>query len=240
MAAVAAASSGACRLDHRSAEAHVNEEPVDVPLMPELLASPVADLIQRWEARALRTSWRGVQMIKSPADAWVLQELVVRLRPEVVVEVGCFRGGTSLFIADLMELSAHGRVITIDHRPGLIDRRVTRHPRISVIEGFALDVVEQVRATISAAAPVLVVEDSNHSSEHTLAICRAYADMVSPGSYLVVEDTHFERGLADGDLPGPAIAVREFLAEDDRFVADRGRESFGITFNPGGYLLRTK
>ena len=38
--------------------------------------------------------------------------------------------------------------------------------------------------------------------------------------------------------PGPAEAVREFLAQTSDFVVDREREKLLLTFNPGGYLRR--
>ena len=39
---------------------------------------------------------------------------------------------------------------------------------------------------------------------------------------------------------GPFEAVDAFLASDDRFLADRSRESFVLTWNPRGFLRRVR
>src|SRR6202035_4372346 len=71
-------------------------------------------------------------------------------------------------------------------------------PMITLIEGSstAPQVVEQVRSRIKPADRVFVMLDSNHRKEHVLAELRAYADLVSPGSYMVAAD-----GIM-GDLKG--------------------------------------
>ena len=75
---------------------------------------------------------------------------------------------------------------------------------------------------------------------------RAYGPMVSPGSYIVVEDTNMDGlPLPDslsylGGQPGPMWAVREYLQAEgaDLFEQDLTRENFVLTFNPGGWLKR--
>ena len=65
----------------------------------------------------------------------------------------------------------------------------------------------------------------------------AYAPLVTPGSYLVVEDTNLNGHPVDSDHgPGPAEAVAEFLERNDGFVRDESKEKFLLTFNPGGFL----
>ena len=84
----------------------------------------------------------------------------------------------------------------------------------------------------------MVSLDSNHSEEHVFEELRLYSDLVTPGQYLVVEDTHLN-GNPSMRLHGdPYAALRRFLKEDDRFEADRSREKFGFTFNPNGWLRR--
>src|SRR5215831_18827380 len=48
----------------------------------------------RWadsHADTLNLSWLGFRLAKCPLDLWIYQELIVRTRPEVIVECGTFR-----------------------------------------------------------------------------------------------------------------------------------------------------
>ena len=72
---------------------------------------------------------------------------------------------------------------------------------------------------------------------------RMYSPMVSPGSYIVVEDTHYDSvPIYPHFGPGPMAAVNKFLAEggSDLFEQDFSREAMVMTFNPGGWLRRKK
>jgi cephalosporin hydroxylase len=83
------------------------------------------------------------------------------------------------------------------------------------------------------------VLDSDHASEHVLSELPSYAPFVTPGSYLIVEDTNVNgHPVMPEHGPGPRETVESFLAESEFSTADVGREKFGLTFNPGGYLLR--
>ena len=91
----------------------------------------------------------------------------------------------------------------------------------------------------AGAGTVLVVLDSDHSRDHVLAEPRAYAPLVTPGSYLVVEDTNINgHPVYEAFGPGPMEAVQDFLKERDDFEADRSREKFLLTFNPRGWLRK--
>ncbi len=87
----------------------------------------------------------------------------------------------------------------------------------------------------------MVVLDSDHHRDHVLNELRLYNGLVSPGCYLIVEDTHFNgHPILPKFGPGPFEAVDEFLRTNTAFVRDRTRERFLLTFNPGGYLKRLK
>jgi cephalosporin hydroxylase len=96
-----------------------------------------------------------------------------------------------------------------------------------------------VRQRAEGASRVLVILDSGHSKEHVLAELHAYAPLVRPGSYVIVEDTNLNGHPVERDHgSGPAEAAAEFLERNDAFVRDERRERLLLTFNPGGYLKK--
>jgi cephalosporin hydroxylase len=184
------------------------------------------------------TTWLGVNVAKCPLDLWIYQELLTRIRPALVVESGTFLGGSAFFLASCMDPLGTGAVLTIDvaAHPGRPE-----HPRITYVTGSSLDpeVLAGARAAAADASPVLVILDSAHDRDHVLAELRAYAPLVTPGSYLIVEDTNLNgHPVLDDWGAGPYEAVEEFLAENSSFVRDVDCEKYYLTFNPGGYLRR--
>ncbi len=185
------------------------------------------------------TFWLGVPTQKLPLDLWVFQELIFALRPDVIVETGTYHGGSSYFYATLCDLMGHGRIITVDiedypNKP--------KHPRVTFLHGSSTDprIVEQVRSLIHAGETVMVMLDSDHRGSHVGEELRLYGPLVTPGSYLIVEDTHFNgHPILPKFGPGPWEAAREFVAANPQFQVDRTPEKFLFTFNPSGYLKRT-
>lgn len=186
------------------------------------------------------TYWFGVPVQKCPLDLWVFQEILFETRPDVVVEMGTYKGGSALFFASMFDLLGRGRVITVDieDQPGK-----PPHPRIEYLLGSSTspEIARQVRERLRPGERVMVVLDSDHSRDHVLEELRLYSDLVTPGNYLIVEDTHFNgHPILPRHGPGPMEAVREFLRRTELFEVDREREKFGLTFNPSGYLKRVR
>jgi cephalosporin hydroxylase len=185
------------------------------------------------------TYWLRVPVQKCPLDLWIYQELLVELRPDLIVETGTAAGGSALYLAGICDLLGHGHVVTID----LVEAERPTHPRISYLSGSSTDpaIIAAVRAEAVHVDSVLVTLDSDHAAEHVLAELHAYAPLVTLGSYLIVEDTNINgRPVLPEHGPGPAEAVAAFLANQADFVVDERREKFGMTFNPGGYLQRVR
>lgn len=188
---------------------------------------------QTWK----NTRWLGHPVNKLPLDLWLYQEMLHELRPDLVVETGTLYGGSAQFLGSVCDLLDHGEVISIDLAP----RATPDHPRVTYLVGSSVadDVVAQVRERARGKERVMVILDSDHSRDHVLAELRAYADVVTPGSYVVVEDTNINGHPVEPDWgPGPMEAIDDFLAETDAFVIDEEREKFLLTFNPRGYLER--
>src|SRR5438045_3390452 len=60
------------------------------------------------------TNWLGAQVGKCPLDLWMYQEIIYRLKPDLIIETGTYYGGSAYFFASLCDLIGKGRVISID------------------------------------------------------------------------------------------------------------------------------
>lgn len=196
-------------------------------------------------------SWMGRPIIQFPQDIIAMQEIIWKVRPQLIIETGIAHGGSIIFYASMLELiGGNGMMlgIDIDIRPSN-RAEIEKHPmskRIKMIEGSSIDkvVVEQVYKFAKDKAPVLLVLDSMHTHDHVLAELKAYSGLVTRNSYLVVFDTLVEDMPVDmfkdrpwGKGNNPKTAVWEFLKMNDRFEVDNDLESkLLITTAPDGYL----
>jgi cephalosporin hydroxylase len=186
------------------------------------------------------TFWLGTRILKCPLDLWIYQEMINELRPDVIIETGTAYGASAHYMCTLCDLVGNGRIITID-----IESQPDRpaHPRLTYILGSSSDekLAASVKSQIAGAKTVLLILDSDHSRDHVLAELKTWADVVTPGSYCIVEDSNVNGHPADPSFgPGPMEAIDAFLAKDSRFEIDSTREKFFMTFNPRGYLKRVK
>jgi len=194
-----------------------------------------------------RTTWLGVRLGQNPCDLWTMQEIICEIQPDVIVETGTWLGGSALYYAMVQEhLHRGGKVVTIDLKDYGLDR-LAKFPayRKNVVfilgDSVAPETLDRVRAEIGPKAKVMVTLDSLHTKEHVLKELRLYSRFVSPGSYLVVQDTNIHGHPVHPNFPeGPMEALMEFLKGRDDFVIDSSREKLLLTFYPNGYLKRIK
>ena len=195
--------------------------------------------------------WMGRPIIQFPQDMIAMQEIIWKLKPQLIIETGIAHGGSLVFYASMLELLGNdGIVLGIDIDIRMHNRaEIEKHPmfkRIEMIEGSSIDkdVVEQVYGFAKAKSPILVVLDSLHTHTHVLNELNAYSPLVTKDSYLVVFDTIVEdmpddffqdRPWRKGD--NPKTAVWEFLKSNKRFEVDKEIErKLLITVAPNGYL----
>ena len=184
------------------------------------------------------TWWRGARVIKCPLDLWIYQELIFELEPDLIIETGTMYGGSAFYFASLLDLLGKGEVVTIDKN--LREGRPA-NPRITYLTGSstAEEMVHEARRRAEDKGVVMALLDSNHKARHVLEELRIYHKLVTPGSYLVVEDTNINGHPVEASFgPGPMEALERFLEENDDFEVDRRREKFLLTFNPHGWLRK--
>ena len=179
------------------------------------------------------TRWKGRQLVKNPLDLWICTEIIYETRPDVIIECGTFRGGSAHFFADMMQaINRRGRVISVDIQP--VEQ--PPHPHVTYVRGDSSSV-----PLPKVSGRVMVILDSDHSKEHVLKELDRFAPLVTPGCYLIVEDSNVGGNPIEPDYGtgGPHAAVMEWIPQNPNFVIDKSKERYILTMNPDGWLLKT-
>ena len=231
------------------------------------------------------TSWMGVFIQQDPSDAFAIQDMLWRVKPDLIIEIGSNTGGGAIFYATIMRAyNPNGKIVTLDVKDISNWNKRNNHRCVGCVLGTehtfwnstgsdALDaaaaaggVVDEAakmihfikgRVTtkevqnrieqefVSKAKTVLVIEDASHQYPATLHNVEASYRWVTPGSYLLVQDTKMDRfvgglGKKYGNLKfGPMRSVDEFVAKHgDKFVVDRRFEYLLYSQHHRGFLRR--
>ena len=183
--------------------------------------------------------WMGIRTLKNPLDMWIYQEIIYKVQPDVIIEIGSAKGGSTLYFANLLDCIGKGIVISIDiNRAGY----KAKHKRIMEITGdsSSLEIIKKV-SELCKDKIVLVNHDSNHNKEQVLRDLKNYSPLVSLNSYFIVEDglvDIFEEPIKAGIKEGPLMAIEEFLEINNNFVIDKECERYILTYCPFVYLRR--
>lgn len=204
--------------------------------------------------------WLGRPVIQYPQDILAVQEIIWKVKPDLIIEIGIAHGGSLIFSASILEMNAicggpqDAEVLGVDIDIRLHNlREIEAHPmfkRISMIEGSSInaEIIGQVKKKAADKSKVMLCLDSNHTHEHVLAELNAYASLVSIDSYCIVFDTVIEDLPDDmfSDRPwgkgnNPKTAVWEYLKTHSEFEVDKSvQHKLLITVAPDGYLKRVK
>lgn len=222
----------------------------------------------------------SVPIIQYPQDMIALQELIWRVKPDLIIEAGIAHGGSIIQSASIQAMMDYQeavlsnsvidplkptrKVLGLDidirqHNKEVIENHFLA-ARIDMIEGSSIseEVIKAVHEYTEPFSNILVILDSNHTHDHVLAELKAYAPLVSKGSYCVVYDTVIEdlpasqfpdRPWGPGDNPKTALHEYLRLLQDNeikgidgsslRFEINKQIEAkIQITVGPDGYLKR--
>jgi cephalosporin hydroxylase len=194
-----------------------------------------------------KTSWLGVPCWKLPFDAFVIQELIFKLKPDWIIETGTGKGGSAMFYASICELMHKGNIITVDieniNRDDIRNHKWSN--RINFLKGSSIDIkiLNRIKDIIGYSKNNMVILDSWHTKDHVYREMLLYSRLVPVGGYMIVEDSH-----ANGNpVPwkwndeGPMGAINMWMnGYGDKWEIDKECEKHLMTFNPRGYLRRIK
>jgi len=230
----------------------------------ELYSKEAFDLIAEqwikvgWDQRYSYTfSWLGRPIIQLPEDMVRTQEVIYRVRPDVIIETGVAHGGSLIYYASLCKILGKGRVVGVDIEIRPSNRQaIEAHemfPWITLVEGSstAPEIVNYIHGLVEPGETVLVILDSNHTRAHVLNELEAYHDLVSKDSYIVATDGSMKdfsdvpRGNPDWAWDNPCAAAAQFAAAHPQFVVEQPAWPFNeseltenLTHWPGAWLKR--
>ena len=118
--------------------------------MEEALSKTLGEALEVIQARVVTDStYFGIPCQRSPLDFWIYQEIIFALKPDVIVEIGSYCGGSALSLAHLCDHLDKGRIITVDIDHSRLNQTAKNHPRISFITGDACEVFDEVAARLT-------------------------------------------------------------------------------------------
>jgi len=213
--------------------------------------------------------WLSRPIIQYPQDIVATQEIIWKIKPDLIIETGIAHGGSLILSASVLALLDYceavesGEVLDPKKPKRMVigvdidirehnKKALEEHPlsnRLIMIQGSSIDsqIIDEVKKASKGFKKVMVFLDSNHTHSHVLDELRAYAPLVTSGSYCVVFDSVIE-DLPDalhGDRPwkkgdNPKTALKEYLLENDKFSIDESiDEKLLISVAPQGYLKRS-
>ena len=83
-----------------------------------------------------QVTWMGTPTFKNILDAWIYQEIIYEIQPDIIIEIGSKYGGSTKYFANLLDLLGKGMVISID-----IDHSIFNlvHKRVRLLTGNSSD-----------------------------------------------------------------------------------------------------
>ena len=86
--------------------------------------------------------------MKDPLDQTILQQLLWELKPRTVIEFGAYKGGSALWIADMLKLfGCQSRVVSIDIDLSLLDAEARKSSDVEFIQGDSFQIEKVLSST---------------------------------------------------------------------------------------------
>ena len=195
------------------------EERSDVPL----------EVIKAQYRGKYLTLHRGLQILKTPEDLLVYQQMFWHIKPRTVIELGMFAGGSAIWMGDMfktIELDCHCYSVDIDHSLLSDDARRMKPDNVTFLLGDCnvIDKMLTPKMLSELPRPLILMDDAHVNIFNNLCYFHKYLQV---GDYVVVEDTSPDvPTLAGGGLCFDFVPVgsNSKLDELKKFVAEHEEE----------------
>ena len=199
----------------------------------------------------------GRPIIQYPEDILSIQEIIFKVKPDLIIETGIAHGGSLILSAGMLLLLDNFKKknrlvlgIDIDIRKHNLSK-IKKHPfykKIKLIEGDSTSqsTFNKVKKISSKYKKILVLLDSNHTHNHVLKELNYYAHLTSKNSYCIVFDTiindlpnNFFNNRPWDKKNNPKSAVKTFLKSNyKKFKLDKSIENKSLISSIKGGVLQ--
>jgi cephalosporin hydroxylase len=213
-----------------------------------------------WNEKHVYTfTYMGRPIIQLPEDMIRIQEVIYKVKPDLIIETGVAHGGSLIYYASICNAMGKGRIVGVDieirphNRTAIEAHELSSY--ITLIEGNSIDerVIDEVKRCIKSDETVFVILDSNHTKQHVLNELEAYSPLVTKDSYIVATDGSMRdlydvpRGNSEWKENNPVSAILEFVDKNPGFAIEEPEWAFNeseltevITHWPCAYLRRVE
>lgn len=217
-----------------------------------------------WDAKYTYSfTWLGRPIIQQPEDMFRIQELIYKLKPDYIIDVGIAHGGSLIYYASLCNIMRKGKVIGVDVNIKLNNRKLIEkhelYDYIIMFEGDSINsnIIKNIKNVIykNKTDPIiLVILDGDHTYNHVLSELIEYSNFVSVNSYIIACDGYIKelvgkdsapRTNLDWKLNNPNKAAEEFvkinknfIIEEPKFLFNEGSVSKWISYFSGGFIKK--
>jgi cephalosporin hydroxylase len=196
-------------------------------------------------------SWNGEPLLQTPEDLFVVEEIIRKTRPEVIIELGVAWGGSLLFYDTLAKIYPIKKIIGIDiFIPEDLEKRISlkKTNKVNLIRGdtCSRETIETIKKISKGFKSFLIHLDSDHTEQHVLKELNLYSQFPRKGNYIIVGDTivsyipkqkHRPRSWNKNN--SPKTALDKFLKNNNNFRIDKAISNKQLlSNNPGGYIYK--
>ncbi len=179
-----------------------------------------------WDAKYVYSfTYLGRPIIQQPEDIVRIQELIWKIKPDLIIETGIAHGGSLICYASMIALMDYCEGYSLDNPSGReiigIDieirphnrKAIEEHPlshKVKMIEGSSINcnVIKQVEEIVNYHkesyknnSKVIIFLDSNHTYEHVLRELELYSKFVSVNSYIIACDGYIKELIGKDNAP---------------------------------------
>ena len=158
------------------------------------------DTSRRFSIAKIALEYHGIMSLTGPLDLVIYSQLLSRVEPATVFEMGSLAGGSALWMADTLNTShirSHVYSLDIDH--SLLDPRVhdLKPDNLTFIEGNSFNIEEVLPADFLLAKPHpwVLVEDAHANS---IGVLEHFHKFMKEGDYIIYDDTDPETPIDNG------------------------------------------